>query len=212
MQNKNSENLLSEAIAFAAEAHKGQVRKGTKTPYIIHPMEAAAIAATMTDNHSVIAAAILHDVLEDTDHTAKEIEEKFGTEVLSFILGDSENKRSDHPASETWQIRKQETVSYVKNCASMQEKIVILSDKLSNLRAIYRDSKAIGPAFWDRFNQKDPAKHEWYYSSVIDACSELSNTEAYREACDLIKNKIKWVKDNRSDGASEKRDSRNFSC
>ena len=188
----NKERILSDAIAFATEAHKGQARKGTKTPYIIHPMEAATIAATMTDDPLIIAAAILHDVLEDTDHTAKEIEEKFGKEVLSLILGDSENKRSDRLAAETWQIRKQETISYVKNHASVQEKIVILSDKLSNLRAIYRDSKAIGPTFWNRFNQNDPAKHKWYYSSVIDACSELADTEAYQEARELIECKIKW--------------------
>lgn len=194
-QNKISENLLSDAIAFAAKAHKGQVRKGTKTPYVIHPMETATIAATMTDDCRILAAAVLHDVLEDTDHTAKEIEEKFGTEVLSLILGDSENKRHDRPAAETWQTRKQETVSYAKERASLQEKIVILSDKLSNLRAIYRDSKAMGAIFWDRFNQNDPAKLKWYYSSVIDACSELADTEAYQEACELIEHKIKWSRE-----------------
>ena len=96
MQNRNSESLLSEAIAFAAEAHKGQVRKGTKTPYIIHPMEAAAIAATMTDNHSVIAAAILHDVLEDTKASVLNLpvsdEVKRAVECLTLTYDDDKSK------------------------------------------------------------------------------------------------------------------------
>lgn len=157
-------------------------------------MEAATIAATMTDDLTVLAAAVLHDVIEDTDYTAQDVGKKFGKQILSLVQGDSENKRADQPAEETWVTRKQETISYVEKYASIQEKIVILSDKLSNLRAIYRDSKALGANFWNRFNQKDPAKHRWYYSSVLSACSALSNTDAYIEARELIENKIDWEK------------------
>ncbi len=55
--------LVDQAIIFAAKAHAGAVRKGSKVPYIVHPIEAAAIVAGMTDDPEVIAAAVLHDVL-----------------------------------------------------------------------------------------------------------------------------------------------------
>ena len=55
--------LLDEAIRFAVQAHSGQPRKGTNMPYILHPLEAAAIVATMTDDLEIIAAAVLHDLV-----------------------------------------------------------------------------------------------------------------------------------------------------
>ena len=55
-----SDDLLADAVAFAARAHASQCRKGTKLPYIVHPMEAAAICASFTDDVEVLAAAVLH--------------------------------------------------------------------------------------------------------------------------------------------------------
>ena len=66
--------LVSEAIAFAVKAHDGMRRKKSEAPYILHPMEAAVIVGTMTDDQNLIAAAALHDVVEDADITIDEIE------------------------------------------------------------------------------------------------------------------------------------------
>ena len=68
--------LVSEAIAFAVKAHDGMRRKKSDAPYILHPMEAAVIVGTMTDDQNLIAAAALHDVVEDANITINEIEEK----------------------------------------------------------------------------------------------------------------------------------------
>ena len=72
------DNVLDRAIVFATEAHEGQFRKGTQIPYILHPMEAAAIVGTMTTDNEVIAGAVLHDVVEDTDTTVEQVCELFG--------------------------------------------------------------------------------------------------------------------------------------
>lgn len=56
--------MLERAVIFAANAHRGQRRKGTNLPYIVHPMEVAAIAAGITDDIEVICAAMLHDVID----------------------------------------------------------------------------------------------------------------------------------------------------
>lgn len=57
--------LVTEAVIFAAQAHDGAARKGSVIPYIVHPMEVVAICATLTDDPQVLAAAALHDVMED---------------------------------------------------------------------------------------------------------------------------------------------------
>lgn len=177
--------MVEKAIIFAAKAHCGAKRKGTDIPYIVHPMEAGAIAASVTDDKEVIAAAILHDVLEDTDTTESEIEAGFGKEVLRLIKSDSEDKREDLPPEKTWKIRKQETIDYLDNKADRKEKIIALSDKLSNIRAIYRDYNKLGDKLWERFNQRDKNEHGWYYGSFRKTLSELCETEAYAEYCEL---------------------------
>ena len=61
--------LFDAAAQFAIEAHRGGERRGKGFPYIIHPMEAASIVATVTNDPEMLAAAILHDTVEDTDVT-----------------------------------------------------------------------------------------------------------------------------------------------
>ena len=98
---------VTKAIEFAAKAHDGMMRKKDKTPYILHPLEAAVIVGTMTNNQDVISAALLHDVVEDTDITIEEIEENFGTRVRKLVDSETENKRADLPPENTWRIRKE---------------------------------------------------------------------------------------------------------
>ncbi|MRI59111.1 MAG: bifunctional (p)ppGpp synthase/hydrolase [Epsilonproteobacteria bacterium] len=77
---------IEEALAFAMEAHRGQKRKSGE-PYIIHPILVAAITAYVTADETMVAAALLHDVVEDTSYTLADIEERFGGEVASLVEG-----------------------------------------------------------------------------------------------------------------------------
>ena len=187
MEIRNNLNLVSRAVIFAASAHDGQLRKGTDIPYIVHPMEAAAIAAGLTNDPEVIAAAVLHDAVEDTGTTKNELEAEFGSRVAELVAAESENKREDQKAEDTWQVRKQETIDHLKHCDDRDVIILALADKLANLRAIYRDHQAIGDELWKRFNQNDPALIGWYYKSFEDACRELEGTAAYEEYVELLK-------------------------
>ena len=83
--------LVSEAIAYAVKVHDGMRRKESDVPYIIHPLEAAVIVSTMTDDQQVIASAVLHDVVEDTDVTIEEIEERFGKRIRDLVESETEN-------------------------------------------------------------------------------------------------------------------------
>ena len=172
--------LLDKAIIFAVNAHRGQLRKGSNAPYILHPMEAAAIVAAMTDDEEVIAAAVLHDTVEDTAVTLDEICEQFGKRVAELVAAESENKREDKPAASTWKIRKEETIERLK-AAPKEVKMLTLGDKLSNIRSICRDYEAQGDALWQRFNQKDKNEHRWYYKSIADCLSDLCEYPAYKE-------------------------------
>lgn len=183
-----------EALAFASKAHEGVCRKGCDIPYITHPIEVADIVAEMTDDMDLIVAALLHDVAEDTDYTLEDIRELFGQEVYELVAYETENKRRDRPAAETWVIRKQETIDKIRNPEGSEEfarqaRMLALADKLANIRALDRDYKGLGDELWNRFNQKDKSKHAWYYRSVADAASSLKDYEAwqeYRALCDKV--------------------------
>ena len=176
------DDLLEDAVAFAAKAHEGQCRKGTELPYIVHPMEAAAICASITDDVEVLAAAVLHDVVEDTGVTVGELEARFGSRVAAIVAGESEDKREGVPAAQTWKARKAESIEHLAGAEDIGVKMVCLGDKLSNIRAIQHDYEALGDELWQRFNQKDPAEHAWYYSTIADVLQpDLGHTEAWRE-------------------------------
>lgn len=177
--------VLNKAIEFATKVHEGQVRKGTTIPYILHPLEAATIVGTMTTDDEIIAGAVLHDVVEDTDTTVEQVEMLFGKRVAELVAYESEDKRENLPAQSTWKVRKQETLDHLKS-ATIDVKMITLGDKLSNIRAIYRDYTTIGDELWERFNQKDKNEHYWYYLGIADCLIELKDYHAYKEYCKLI--------------------------
>ena len=173
--------LVSEAIAFAVKAHDGMRRKKSEAPYILHPMEAAVIVGTMSDDQSLIAAAALHDVVEDAGITIEEIGEKFGARVRELVESETEDKRADLPPTDTWRIRKEESLEVLKNTNDIGVLMVWLGDKLANMRSIYRDWKVEGNAMWQRFNQKDVNEQAWYYRSIVNLTERLSDTSAWLE-------------------------------
>ena len=180
-------SLMDRAIVFATRAHSGTYRKGTSIPYIVHPIEFAAIVSTMTADPDMIAAAVLHDVVEDTDATVEEISFFFNERIARLVEAESENKRKDLPPQETWMVRKMETLEFLRTKADREAKILALADKLSNMRAIHRDQNTVGDKLWERFNEKDKSKHGWMYRQVANALSELSDTFAWQEYDELVR-------------------------
>ena len=182
---------VTKAIEFAARAHDGMIRKKDKTPYILHPLEAAVIVGTMTADQDVISAAALHDVVEDTPVTIEEIEENFGKRVKELVEAETEDKRADLPPENTWRIRKEESLEELENCGEL---MLWLGDKLANMRSFYRIWKSEGDSMWQTFNQKDPMQQKWYYSSIAELTSPLKEFSAWQEYNELVK--IVFGKDN----------------
>ena len=185
MENKTL-TLLDHAIIFATKAHSGTTRKGTNVPYIVHPIEAAAIVSAMTDDEEVIAAAVLHDVIEDTEATREDLLARFGRRITDLVMNESEDKRRNLPAALTWKTRKQETITFLETEADTDAKMLALADKLANLRAIYRDQCIIGDKVWERFNEKDKNMNAWMYRSIAAALEELRDHPMWQEYNRLV--------------------------
>ena len=153
---------IEKAVLFATKAHAGQLRKGSEKPYILHPMEAMAIVTKYTDDEDVIAAAVLHDTVEDTTVTLERLEKEFSPRVAALVASVTEDKKKDLPAESTWLERKQEAILHLET-ASHETKLLCLADKYSNLRDMYDDIEDFSSEYWQLFNQKDGRMHAWYY-------------------------------------------------
>ncbi|MGC4018966.1 MAG: HD domain-containing protein [Muricomes sp.] len=173
--------MIDEAMEFASKAHEGQVRKGTKKPYIVHPVEVAEIVAAMTDDEEIICAALLHDTIEDCEGVTEEmLEKKFGSRVAFLVAQESEDK------SKTWEERKGATIQDLRE-APREVKIIALADKLSNMRDIDRDYPVLGDELWRRFRMNSKTAIGWYYKGVRDSLrEEFKGVPAYEEYCALV--------------------------
>ena len=145
------------------------------------------LAFLWTYDEELIAAAVLHDVVEDTPATSEEVEAFFGSRVAHYVACETEDKRRDLPPESTWMIRKQETITFLQKKADRNAKMLALADKLSNLRAIARDVDSVGDQIWERFHQNDKKMHGWLYRQTAEALRELASYPAWKEYDRLIK-------------------------
>lgn len=177
--------LLDRAIIFAVKAHAGTERRGKGFPYIVHPMEAMEIVSTITPDQELLAAAALHDTVEDTCVTVDMIREEFGDRVADIVEAESDKRIEGVSDEDSWFDRKKAAMDHLAK-ASLDVKIVALGDKLSNMRAIARDYNKVGDELWDLFHVKDRKAHEWRYRGLADSLSELKDTPAFMEFMSLI--------------------------
>ncbi len=154
-----------QAIEFATKAHTGQFRKGTKVPYIVHPLGVAKILIEAGCSEDVAVAGILHDTVEDSSTRIDDIRRDFGEEVARLVEGASEPNKSD-----TWENRKQHTIDILET-APMDAVYVSLADKLANIRDIRADYEKLGDDVFLRFN-RPKEKQEWYYRAMADLFSK----------------------------------------
>ncbi len=178
-------SLFDHAVTFAVKAHSGTERRGKGFPYVIHLMEAAEIVATITPDQDLLAAAMLHDTVEDTDVTLDDLRREFGDRIASLVEAESDVRLEDESEEESWHRRKQEAIDRL-SAAPLDAKIVALGDKLSNMRAIARDYAVQGDSLWRLFHVTEKEEHEWHYRGLAQALGDLNVTLAYKEFVNLI--------------------------
>ena len=170
------------AKEFAIHAHIGQTRKSEPLkPMVIHPINVANILEQYNYDDSVIAAGYLHDVIEDTKYTEKDIEKIFGTDITSLVISASEPDKSL-----SWEERKQYTIETIKNL-DLRHKAIICADKISNLEDLRIISEIKGKYDFSCF-KRGFEKQKWYYTEVYKSLinNENENYEMFLRLKELI--------------------------
>jgi (p)ppGpp synthase/HD superfamily hydrolase len=156
--------MIFEAIEYAAAAHRGQYRKGTLIPYILHPLNAARTLIDAGCAEHLAVAAVLHDVVEDTPRTLSDIRKRFGDRVAELVEAATEPHRWA-----SWEQRKRHTIEHLRT-AGEEMLLVAIADKLDNIREIREDLDARGEETWKRF-KRGRREQGWYYGSMEEIFS-----------------------------------------
>ena len=182
--------LLERAARLAARGHYHQFRKRFPEkpacgpgetfpspgciPYITHPMGVMAILARTGASTPLLAAALLHDYLEDVQDPAgaDNILSACGMEVLELVQAVSEDKRRESPAESTWETRKAEGLRHLEGIAEDAVRLKT-ADLLHNLLTLIADlEEADNPNdIWERFNA-GMERQFWYFHSVLETASK----------------------------------------
>lgn len=162
--------LIEHAIRVAARAHRHDCRKGSDIPYLSHSASVALLLERVgiSDDH-IIAAALLHDVVEDTAVTIADLERDFPPIVVELVEGLSERKLDAEGNHRSWHDRKRDHLDVVA-AAPFGVRAITLADKLHNLGTMVFDLE-LGEPIWSRFN----ASREdilWYQQSMLQAADQ----------------------------------------
>jgi (p)ppGpp synthase/HD superfamily hydrolase len=165
---------FDEAMAYAADKHRNQTRKGSGIPYLGHLLSVAGYVIEADGTETEAIAALLHDTAEDQggEETLAEIREQFGADVASIVSECSDTVVTPKPP---WRERKENYIRHLEE-ASDSALLVSLADKLHNAHAILRDFRAQGNELWQRFSEKDPQPHLWYYRSLLEVYAKRLQT------------------------------------
>lgn len=156
---------IEKAIIKAIKLHHGQRRKvDRQISYIVHPITVAIILSHYTISEDIIVAAFIHDAIEDTSYTLKELEQDFGKNIKKIVEEISEEKGKEDRRA-TWLIRKKKYLEHLKK-ASFEAKMICAADKIHNLRSIILDYEREGEKIWQKFNAPKEKKF-WFYREVL---------------------------------------------
>lgn len=172
--------LVARALAKATTVHAGQVRNGSGgLPYIEHPRMVAATLAVHGYGDATLAAALLHDVVEDSDTTVEELQAEFGNEVAALVAA-----LSDDESIESYRARKDEHRGRVAQVDG-DALAIYAADKLTNMTTLHAAIGAEGIRVADEYNVPLGLKLEvWEADAAMLAATdpELPFLDELREA------------------------------
>jgi (p)ppGpp synthase/HD superfamily hydrolase len=183
---------LTQALMLAAEAHQGQVRKGTSIPYITHPVAVAGLVARYGGDEDQQIAGLLHDVLEDAGADWAPRIAAFGPRVLAMVQACTDGTPDATGQKRPWQERKQ---AYLAHLAETPAEALLVSacDKLHNAESILLDLAETGPGVFDRFSASQE-QTLWYYRELARIFAErhAAPAEALDRAVKAITDCLKF--------------------
>ena len=175
-------DIKEKAKLFAINAHMGQVRKSEPDkPMIIHPISVGQLLESLGYDDNVVAAGYLHDVIEDTKYTSKDIEKEFGQDIACLV-----NSASEPDKSLSWEERKRHTIAQTKNLP-LRNKAVICADKISNLEDLFLKFEKSGIRDFSPF-KKGEEDQKWYYTSIYESLitNEDQNLSIFIKLKDIL--------------------------
>lgn len=158
-----------DALVFASDLHRAQVRKGTTIPYLSHLLAVSALVLKSGGDEDQAIAALLHDAAEDQGGagTLEAIRLRFGDRVAGFVADCTDAWGEPKPP---WRQRKEAYLAAIP--ARPRESLLIsLADKTDNARAILGDFREIGDEVWPRFSGRKEGTL-WYYQSLSELFSK----------------------------------------
>lgn len=187
-QKMNQKNIIEKALNIAFKVHKDQIRKGDGSPYFIHPLMVANKLQKYNFPDEVIAAAITHDVIEETEKAEdkllviEKLKIELGGEVLQIV------KAVTNDDSLVWEEKKKQYIESVRN-GPEGAKAVCIADKIHNLESLIAAYKEQGPKVWKSFNRgKD--KKVWFEVEVLKMFKETWQhplIEEYEKLIEILK-------------------------
>jgi (p)ppGpp synthase/HD superfamily hydrolase len=178
--------MIFEAIEMASKVHRGQFRKGTKIPYIIHPLQVAKLLINLECNDEIVTAAILHDTVEDTDLTLHDIEKAFGRRIADLVDGTSEPEKHI-----PWKDRKEHTIAHLEE-APMEVLYIVCADKYNNIQSIKEGYEKEGERVWNRFS-RHKEDQRWYYEAIINVLQRRITEGAILPLFNLLKTEVRNI-------------------
>ncbi len=164
MKDRLKPNLIEKAIRIAASAHFNQTRKADGMLYITHPIAVALKLAKQGFSDTVIAAALVHDVLEDTDYSADKLKKELGNEVFKIVKAVTNDKSLE------WEDKKIKYIEIVRN-GTEEAKAVAVADKIHNIESLMIVHAKDGPKIWKRFN-RGKEKKIWFEKNFLEMIKE----------------------------------------
>src|SRR5688572_7571784 len=122
--------LAREAFEFTAERHAGQLRESDAAPFLLHPLEVGAMLHVFGYPERVVAAGLLHDILEASETTAVELRMRFGSEIGALVEAVSEDAAVQNPDERKARLRRQVAT------AGPEAAAIFAADKLSKVREV----------------------------------------------------------------------------
>jgi (p)ppGpp synthase/HD superfamily hydrolase len=175
----------NDAVAFVAALHGGELRKGTRIPYVTHVMAVAEVLAyRYPERDALIVAGLLHDVVEDTDATLETVRARFGAEIGALVRAVSKDDdamvshdgvplpskpRSSEAEAVLWRRRRKFMLSHIR-APEVPKDVLRLkaADAFVNLSAILRDVRnpEVGKGVWQRFKVGFD-ESMWFYEEIV---------------------------------------------
>jgi len=159
---------LDEAIRISARAHRNQKRRGSDTPYIVHPYGVMVVASQYTNDEDVLIACLLHDIIEDVpdEYTTEQMKQQFGDNVLDLVLGVTKDRNITD-----WKASCDDYLYRLENKAPAESTIIAVADKIHNIMSMLHDYETAGDKIWNMF-AADKLSQKWWFEATREVAQK----------------------------------------